>query len=772
MSQNNQPILENLVKVSFDIAQAKRDEYVTVDHLAMALLQNDAIIRVLEKLSVKAQDIVDTMEDYWNRTEVISLARQTNSGIDAPIPTKRFDSVIQRSVAQAMGSGKRVVEAHHVMATVLQEPVDKSLAVNALESRGVDRKAFLEALVRDLEKNKTVIDPATGSVKTQNTSALDQYAVNLNKRAEEGKIDPIIGRKYELDRTIQILRRRRKNNVIYVGDAGTGKTVLAEGLALMISQGNVPDQLKKARVYALDLGALMAGTKYRGDMEERLKDILKELNELRDEEHIQPILFIDEIHTMIGAGQVSGGSMDVSNLLKPALARGELSCIGSTTYDEYEKHFAKDSALRRRFQKLDISEPTVLETIDILNGLKDAYEKHHGVTYTPDAIVAAAELTSKYQQQLRLPDKAIDIIDEAGAQASLSTDPNKVIDENKIREILSLIIKVPIAATSAEEVDSLKNLVPNLQLSVFGQDHAIEKLAEAVLVSRAGLREEDKPAGAYVFTGPTGTGKTEVCKRLAETLGIPFVKFDMSEYMEKHSLSQLIGAPPGYVGHDDSQGKLIEAIDRAPTCVLLLDEIEKAHPDLYNILLQILDGAKLTSTKGKTVSFKNVIVIMTTNAGSADSEKFTPGFGSKGARGASEIDEATKKLFTPELRNRLDEIIAFNRLTPDVIVKVVNKFIAQLQVFLDPKSVVLKVTDEALDKFASDGFDEKFGARPMARLIDRVIKRPIAPELLFGELVHGGQVIVDVKDGEFDISYKPLASAQPDVLLLTNEHTD
>lgn len=769
MSDASQPVLHALTKSAFDLARNNKDEFVTVDHMAVAVLQNEAIVRVMERLNVNATDIISAIETHWQNSKTISAAREAIDVVDTPGPTRRFDSVIQRAVQQAISAGRRVVEAHHVMASILQEASNTSLAVHVLESNNVDRTAFINALNRDMEKNKTVIDPATGAAKSQSNSALEQYAVNLNKRANDGKIDPIIGRKHELERTIQILQRRRKNNVIYVGDAGTGKTVLAEGLALQIVQKQVPEKINNAVVYSLDMGALIAGTKYRGDMEERLKEILKELNEIREEEGIHPILFIDEIHTIIGAGQVSGGSMDVSNLLKPALARGELSCIGSTTYDEYEKHFAKDSALRRRFQKLDISEPTIQQSIEIIEGLKEAYEKHHGVTYTEAAIKAAVELTAKYQQSLRLPDKAIDIVDEAGARLALDDASSKIVDEPLIREILTSITGIPVTETTDNENDKLRGLAEDIKLMVYGQDHAIERLADSVMVSRAGLREEDKPAGVFVFTGPTGTGKTEVAKRLASSLGISFVRFDMSEYMEKHSLSQLIGAPPGYVGHDDGQGKLIEAIDRNPHCVLLLDEIEKAHPDLYNILLQIADGAKLTSTKGKTVDFRNVILIMTTNAGSAKADQNTIGFGEQETHGAGEIDENTKKLFTPEIRNRLDDIIRFNKLDSKVIVKVVNKFIAQLQLFLDPKNVVLKMSDAALEKLAKDGFDDKMGARPMGRLIDKVIKRPLAPELLFGDLKDGGQVSVDVVDGEFKLDFKP-AVADQEPLLLTSEH--
>lgn len=764
MSDANQPILQSLTARSFELARENNDEYVTVDHMAIALMENEAIARVLARLNIKAEDVINAIETHWQNSKIITPQRQSSVVVENPDPTRSFDSVIQRAVQQALSAGRRVVEAHHVMASILSESARLSLAVHVLETNGVDRTAFINALARDMEKNKTVIDPVTGNAKSQSTSSLEQYAVNLNKRAQDGKIDPIIGRKYELERTIQILQRRRKNNVIYVGDAGTGKTVLAEGLALQIVEGNVPEQIKNSVIYSLDMGSLMAGTKYRGDMEERLKDILKELNDIREEEGIKPILFIDEIHTIIGAGQVSGGSMDVGNLLKPALARGELSCIGSTTYEEYEKHFAKDSALRRRFQKLDVSEPSVSEAIEILTGLKESYEKHHGVTYTDEAIKAAVELTVKYQHSLRLPDKAIDLLDESGARLALSDSPIKVVDDTQIKQILSSITKIPISDTSEDEGEKLKTLAADIGQMVYGQDHAIERLTDAVMVARAGLREENKPAGVYVFTGPTGTGKTEVCKQLAHSLNVPFVKFDMSEYMEKHSLSQLIGAPPGYVGHDDSQGKLIEAIDRNPHCVLLLDEIEKAHPDLYNILLQIADGAKLTSTKGKTVDFKNVIVIMTTNAGSTMSEKNGIGFGTAGTKGVAEIDDATKNLFTPEIRNRLDEIIRFNKLTEENITKIVSKFIAQLQLTLDSKNVVLKLTDAATAKLAHDGFDDKMGARPMARLIDRVIKRPLAPELLFGKLKNGGQVLVDVVDGEFSLDY---ISTPQEVLLLT-----
>lgn len=770
MSEHNQPVLQDLIKTAFELARTNNDEYVTVDHLAIATLANETITRVMDRLNVKTADVIAAIETHWANNRLVTEYRQTNESIINPTPTRNFDLVVQRAVQQATMADRRIVEVHHVMASILQESAEKSLVNHILESNNVDRVAFLNALKREVEKTKSVVDPATGTVKSQTNSALAQYAVNFNERAKEGKIDPIIGRKFELDRTIQILQRRRKNNVIYVGDAGTGKTVLAEGLALKIVNGEVPEKIKTAVIYSLDMGALMAGTKYRGDMEERLKEILKELNEIREEDGIQPILFIDEIHTIIGAGQVSGGSMDVSNLLKPALARGELSCIGSTTYDEYEKHFAKDVALRRRFQKLDVSEPSVPETIEILNGLKASYEKHHGVTYTDAAITAAATLSAKYQIAQRLPDKAIDLIDESGARLALVDDDTaKVVDEPLIRDILSSITGVPIKETDEDEADKLQGLAADIKTMVYGQDRAVDELVRAIMISRAGLREEDKTAGSFVFTGPTGTGKTEVCKQLAKKLGVPFVKFDMSEYMEKHSISQLIGAPPGYVGHDDSQGKLIEAIDRNPHCVLLLDEIEKAHPDLYNILLQIMDGARLTSTKGKTVDFKNVILIMTTNAGSAASEQNAFGFGASGTKGQAEINEATKKLFTPELRNRLDEIIPFSKLSQETIITVANKFISQLQLTLDTKNIVIKVSDAAIDKLAKDGYDEKMGARPMGRLINQVIKTPLAPEILFGSLKKGGHVNVDVVEGEFKLSFTP-PKVEEDVLILTDEH--
>lgn len=770
MSEHNQPVLQDLIKTAFELARTNNDEYVTVDHLAIATLANETITKVMDRLNVKTTDVIAAIETHWANNRMVTEYRQTNESIINPTPTRNFDLVVQRAVQQATMADRRIVEVHHVMASILQESAEKSLVNHILENNNVDRVAFLNALKREVDKTKSVVDPATGTVKSQTNSALAQYAVNFNERAKEGKIDPIIGRKFELDRTIQILQRRRKNNVIYVGDAGTGKTVLAEGLALKIVNGEVPEKIKTAVIYSLDMGALMAGTKYRGDMEERLKEILKELNEIREEDGIQPILFIDEIHTIIGAGQVSGGSMDVSNLLKPALARGELSCIGSTTYDEYEKHFAKDVALRRRFQKLDVTEPSVTETVEILNGLKASYEKHHGVTYTDAAITAAASLSAKYQIAQRLPDKAIDLIDESGARLALVDDNTaKIVDEPLIREILSSITGVPIKETDEDEADKLQGLAADIKTMVYGQDRAVDELVRAIMISRAGLREEDKTAGSFVFTGPTGTGKTEVCKQLAKKLGVPFVKFDMSEYMEKHSISQLIGAPPGYVGHDDSQGKLIEAIDRNPHCVLLLDEIEKAHPDLYNILLQIMDGARLTSTKGKTVDFKNVILIMTTNAGSAASEQNSVGFGASGTKGQDEINEATKKLFTPELRNRLDEIIPFSKLSPETIITVANKFISQLQLTLDAKNIVIKISDVAIDKLAKDGYDEKMGARPMGRLINQVIKTPLAPEILFGSLKKGGHVNVDVVEGEFKLSFTP-AKVEEDVLLLTDEH--
>jgi ATP-dependent Clp protease ATP-binding subunit ClpA len=676
-----------------------------------------------------------------------------------PKPTAGFQRVVQRAAIHVQSSGRDEVTGANVLVALFSER--ESHAVYYLQTQDMTRLDAVNFISHGIAKapGRTAARPPQGSGnqeggatppegereeksgKPRGQDALGTYCVNLNKKAQSGKIDPLIGRESEIERTIQILCRRTKNNPLYVGDPGVGKTAIAEGLARRINEGDVPEVLAKATIFSLDMGALLAGTRYRGDFEERLKAVITEL-----EAHPNAVLFIDEIHTVIGAGATSGGAMDASNLLKPALAQGTLRCIGSTTYKEFRNHFEKDRALVRRFQKIDVNEPSIEDAIKILRGLKGTYEKHHKVRYTEEAIRASVELSAKYIHDRKLPDKAIDVIDEVGASRMLVPENKrkKTVTLKDVEEIVAKIARIPAKSVSTDDKETLRTLERDLKAMVFGQDKAIETLSAAIKLARAGLREVEKPIGNYLFSGPTGVGKTEVARQLASTLGIELVRFDMSEYMERHSVSRLIGAPPGYVGFDQG-GMLTDAIDQHPHCVLLLDEIEKAHPDLYNILLQVMDHGKLTDHNGKTVDFRNVILIMTTNAGASDLAKETIGFAREEGR-KGEDQDAIKRLFTPEFRNRLDAIVAFAALTQEIVGRVVEKFVMQLEAQLADRNVTIELSSAAKEWLAERGYDRLYGARPLARVIQEHIKKALAEELLFGKLVKGGAVKVTLKD--------------------------
>ncbi len=738
-------ILEKTLHRALDLASEYKHEFATLEHLLLSLSEDDDALPVLKACGVDVDVLRREVTDYL-ATELRNLVMPSPQ---EPKPTAAFQRVVQRAVIHVQSSGRAEVTGANVLVALFSER--ESHAVYYLQEQEMSRFDAVNFISHGIAKvpgksearrvagAAETVEPADKPTKEQ--TGLDAYCVNLNEKAAKGRIDPLIGRDNEVDRTIQVLCRRTKNNPLYVGDPGVGKTAIAEGLARRIIEGNVPDVLKTATIYSLDMGAVLAGTRYRGDFEERLKGIINEI-ETRD----NAILFIDELHTVVGAGATSGGAIDASNLLKPALARGTIRCIGSTTYKEFRQHIEKDRALVRRFQKIDINEPSMEDAIKIMHGLKPYYEKHHSVRYTNEAIKAAVELSSKYIGNRKLPDKAIDVIDEVGASQNLKPEAKrkKVIAVKDIEEIVAKIARIPEKSVSKNDKLVLKNLKRDLKTVVFGQDEAIDALDMAIKMARAGLRDAEKPVGCYLFSGPTGVGKTEVARQLAHHLGIELVRFDMSEYMERHSVSRLIGAPPGYVGYEQG-GLLTDAVDQNPHVVLLLDEIEKAHPDLFNILLQVMDHGKLTDHNGKTVDFRNVMLIMTTNAGAMNLARQSLGFVRKVEDGDNSED--LNRLFTPEFRNRLDSIIPFRHLSPEHIGHVVDKFIMQLEAQLSDRNVTIELSDEARQWLADKGYDPQYGARPLARVIQDSIKKPLAEELIFGKLVKGGAVRVDV-DGQ------------------------
>jgi len=739
--------LEVSLHMAFVEARQQRHEFITVEHLLLALLDNPSAAEVLRACAANLDDLRKNLTQFIREnTPVVPGTDEIDTQ-----PTLGFQRVIQRAImhVQSTSNGKKEVTGANVLVAIFGEK--DSHAVYYLHQQGITRLDVVNFISHGITKTpqpkeaaarEDAVETEADTQAPQQPGALEQYTANLNAQAKEGRIDPLIGREAEVERVIQVLCRRRKNNPLLVGEAGVGKTAIAEGLAWRITQKDVPDVLAEAVVYSLDMGSLLAGTKYRGDFEQRLKAVLKQLKA-----NPQAVLFIDEIHTLIGAGSASGGTLDASNLLKPALASGQLKCIGATTYTEYRGIFEKDHALSRRFQKIDVNEPTVEQTVQILRGLKSRFEEHHGVKYSASALSAAAELAAKYINDRHLPDKAIDVIDEAGAAQRIlpKSRQKKVIGKGEIEDIVAKIARIPPASVSSDDRSKLQVLDRDLKNVVFGQDPAIEALAAAIKMARSGLGKPEKPIGAFLFSGPTGVGKTEVAKQLAFILGIELIRFDMSEYMERHAVSRLIGAPPGYVGFDQG-GLLTEAITKKPHAVLLLDEIEKAHPDIFNILLQVMDHGTLTDNNGRKADFRNVIMIMTTNAGAESLQKSAIGFSNTKQAGDEMAD--IKRMFTPEFRNRLDAIISFGSLGPDVIMRVVDKFLIQLEDQLQEKKVEAIFTDKLRAFLAKKGFDPLMGARPMHRLIQDMIRRALADELLFGRLLSGGRVVVDLDDND------------------------
>ena len=744
--------LEITLNGAFANARRKRHEFMTVEHLLLALLDNDTAADVLINCGTDLARLRGELADFIEQTTPLIPDDQPTRDTQ---PTLGFQRVLQRAVFHVQSSGKREVSGANVLVAIFSE--QESHAVYLLGQQGVARIDVVNFISHGIsrvageEENPDGPPQGTeeGEEGERQASPLESYATNLNAQAKKGRIDPLIGREKEVMRLVQVLSRRRKNNPLLVGESGVGKTAVVEGLARLIVEGQVPEVLKNSTIYSLDMGALLAGTKYRGDFEKRLKNLLAELAKDPDS-----ILFIDEIHTIIGAGAASGGVMDASNLLKPALTSGDLRCVGSTTYQEYRGIFEKDRALSRRFQKIDVEEPDVETTYKILKGLKSHFEKHHELRYSDNALRVASELAGRYINDRYMPDKAIDVIDEAGAFQRLQPDSKrkKLLQATDMEKVVASIARIPPKHVSSSDVESLRNLEGNLKMVVFGQDEAIESLSSAIKLSRAGLAHPDKPIGSYLFSGPTGVGKTEVSRQLASIMGIELVRFDMSEYMERHTVSRLIGAPPGYVGYDQG-GLMTEAVTKNPHCVLLLDEIEKAHPDVFNLLLQVMDHGTLTDNNGRKADFRNVILIMTTNAGATDMSRTSIGFTKQD--NSSDAQEAIRKTFTPEFRNRLDAVVQFSTLPPEVVRTVVDKFLVELQVQLDSKKVAISVDEAARDWFVEHGYNATMGARPMSRLIQEKLKRGLADEILFGELSDGGNVDVSVRDDDIDIRITP-----------------
>ncbi len=746
--------LEQAIHAALAAANERRHEFATLEHLLLALLEEPDAIRVMKACSVDLDELRSTLVEFID--EDLSNLVTDIDGSEA-VPTAAFQRVIQRAAIHVQSSGRTEVTGANVLVAIFAER--ESNAAYFLQEQDMTRYDAVNFIAHGVAK-----DPAYGENRSvsgadqveeevqsnagegeQKESALGKYCIDLNAKSRAGDVDPLIGRADEVERCIQVLCRRRKNNPLLVGDPGVGKTAIAEGLAHKIVGGEAPDVLSETTIYSLDMGALLAGTRYRGDFEERLKAVVTEL-----EDHPDAVLFIDEIHTVIGAGATSGGAMDASNLLKPALQGGKLRTMGSTTYKEFRQHFEKDRALSRRFQKIDVNEPSVEDSVKILRGLKPYFEKHHEIKYTADAIKTAVELSARYINDRKLPDKAIDVIDEAGAAQHLVAESKrrKTIGVKEIEAVVAKIARIPPKNVTKDDAEVLKDLEASLKRVVFGQDEAIEALSSAIKLARAGLREPEKPIGNYLFAGPTGVGKTEVAKQLADTLGVELLRFDMSEYMEKHAVSRLIGAPPGYVGFDQG-GLLTDGVDQHPHCVLLLDEIEKAHPDVFNILLQVMDHGELTDHNGRTVNFRNVVLIMTSNAGAQEQAKAAIGFARDRREG--EDTAAIERMFTPEFRNRLDAVISFAPLPKEVILQVVEKFVLQLEAQLLDRNVTIDLTPKAAEWLADKGYDDKMGARPLGRVIQEHIKKPLAEELLFGKLAKGGVVRVSVKKGELNL---------------------